>query len=262
MKTGFIQNSNYARFLQAVKAVESRGALESGLMLVSGQPGLGKSKAVERWASDNGALYLRAVTDMKHKFFLEQLVAVAGIDLGAQRDAKGKLLVRAARTKNEIQARLTGQVALRQSPIVIDEVQHLLVNDAFLLEVVRDISDLTGATVIFVAGVADFGNQLKEHDQISSRIYREVDFRPWELQDIKIACKQLSEVPIEDALIERLCKDSKGVMRLVMNGISNIERIALANHKTIATAEDFAKQELVADWDGAVGAPVRPRRLK
>lgn len=262
MKTGFIQNGNYARFLQAVKAVESRGALESSLLMVTGNPGIGKSKSVERWASDHDALYLRAVTDMKHKFFLEQLVAIAGIDLAAQRDGKGKVSVRAARTKNEIQARLTGQIAMRQCPIVIDEIQHLLVNDAYLLEVVRDIADLTGVTVIFVAGVADLGRQLKDYPQISSRIYKEVEFTQWAFQDIKLACKQLAEVDIEDALIERLSNDSKGIMRLVMNGISNIERIAIANHKTIATFDDFAGKELVTDWDGTTNAPVRPRRNK
>jgi hypothetical protein len=262
MKTGFIQNGNYARFLQAVKAVESRGAMECGLMLVSGEPGLGKSKAVERWASDSGALYLRANKDMKHKFFLEQLVAISNVDLGTQYDSKGKVSVRAARTKNEIQARLTGQIALRQCPIVLDEFQHLLVNEAYLLEVVRDISDVTGVTVILVAGEEDVRHELKKYKQISSRIFKEVEFTPWVLQDIKLACKQLSEVPIEDALIERLTNDSKGLMRLVMNGISNIERIARANHKTVATLEDFAGKELVEDWDGTANAPVRPRRTK
>lgn len=260
MKTGFVQNSNYARFLQAVKAVESRGANECSLLLVSGNPGVGKSKAVDRWAADNGALYLRATSNMTHKFFLEQLVKIANTDLSAEKDSKGKIIVPAARTKNEIQARLIAQIGERQCPIVIDEVQHLLVKDAFLLEVLRDISDITGTTVVLVAGVADFGLQLRDHTQISSRIFQEVAFTSWEFKDVKLACKQLLELPIDDDLIERLTKDSKGLMRLIMNGISNIERIAAANHQLSATLNNFEGTNLVIDWDGA--APVRLLRRK
>lgn len=260
MKTGFIQNSNYTRFLQAVKAVESRGDKQSGLLLISGDPGVGKSTVIERWSSDNDALYLRAISNMKHKYILEQFIELAKVDLSAVLDEKGRVKERASRTINDMQKKLTSHIARKQSPIVIDEVQHLLVNDALVLEVIRDISDLTGVTVIFVAGVANFGYQLKAYPQISSRIYQEVAFSPWDVKDISMACKQMSEVPIEDALVQRLKDDSKGVMRLVMNGISNIERVAKANHQAVATSDFFKGKELVNDWDGNANASVRARR--
>jgi hypothetical protein len=260
MKTGFIQNTNYARLLQAVKAVEQRGAKESSLLLVSGAPALGKSRAVERFSADNGALFLRATKNVKYDFFLRQLAEIAKVDLGATFDAKGKTVIKAATSKDVIKDRLTKKILIDQKPIVLDEVQHLLDNKAALLEVIRDISDRTQVLVILVAGEADFPYQLRKHPQISSRIYQEVEFQPWPYQDIKIACKQLCEVTIEDALIQRLTDESSGLMRLVMNGISNIERIAKANNKSIATLSDFAEQELVSDWDNVTQAAVRRRR--
>lgn len=247
MKTGFVQNSNYARFLQAVKAVEQRGSKESGILLVSGEPGLGKSKAVDRWAADNNALYLRATEGMKHGFLLHSLAAVLGVDFYNEVDTKGKA-IKAPRNNAELQARLTGVIGRHQKAIVIDEAQKLLGHSATLLEVLRDISDLTEVTVVLVAGVADFGRQIKKHPQISSRIFKEVPFEPWTEQDVQLVCKQLAEVAIDDALAAKLTADSKGVMRLVMNGISTLERLTKANGMTSASLDDFKSIELCADW--------------
>jgi DNA transposition AAA+ family ATPase len=247
MKSGFVQNSNYARFLQAVKAVEQRGSKESGILLVSGEPGLGKSRAVDRWAADNNALYLRATEGMRHGFLLNALAAVLGVDFNNELDGRGKS-VKAPRNNAELQARLTGLIGRHQKAIVIDEAQKLLGQSATLLEVLRDISDLTEVTVVLVAGVADFGRQIKKHTQISSRIFKEIPFEPWTVQDVQLACKQLSEVEIEDALAAKLTADSKGVMRLVMNGISTLERLSTANGMKKALLEDFSSIELCADW--------------
>lgn len=60
MKKAFVQNSNYVRFVEAVKAVEQRGAREASILLVTGPAGLGKSETVDRFAMDTNAIYLRA----------------------------------------------------------------------------------------------------------------------------------------------------------------------------------------------------------
>jgi len=249
VKKGFVQNGNYARFLQAVNATEQRGSMESGLILVSGEPGLGKSKAVDRWAADNHALYFRAVENMGHDFFLRSLCAVAGINLLPHQDEHGNK-VRAPRNKNETQKRLTEHVIRKQCPIVIDEAQKLMGHDARLLEVMRDISDSAEIIVVLVAGVANFGSQIKAYPQISRRIFMEVPFEHWKLQDVKLVCKQLLEITAEDALLERITIESKGLMRLVMNGLSTLERIAKANGVQHACMADFEGQELITDWDG------------
>lgn len=253
MKKGFVQNSNYVRFLQAVKAVEQRGARESGILLVSGEPGLGKSRAVDKWAVDNKAVYFRAVENMKHGFLLKSLSLAMGIDFD-ERDGRGKRLYPAGATNAELQARLTGLIGQHQRPIVIDEAQKLLGSSTTLLEVIRDISDLTEVMVVYVAGVASFARDLAKHRQISSRIFREVPFDVQSEQDVALFCKQLAEIDIDRDLVAELHRQSGGVIRLVVNGINTIERIAKANGMKVATTDAFKGLELCANWE--------PRRVR
>ena len=80
MRQGFVKTENYARFTAGVKAVEERGAAEAGMMLVHGQPGLGKSHIVYRWAEDAGAIFLRANVDWTPKYFLVELAKALNLD--------------------------------------------------------------------------------------------------------------------------------------------------------------------------------------
>lgn len=63
MKTGFVQTANYRAFNNALKGLSQRGAEECQLVVVDGQPGLGKTTILSRWAAKNNCLYLRAKTE-------------------------------------------------------------------------------------------------------------------------------------------------------------------------------------------------------
>lgn len=80
MRQGFVKTENYARFIAGVKAVEERGAAEAGMMLVHGQPGLGKSHIVYRWAEEAGAVFLRANVDWTPKYCLIELSKALNLD--------------------------------------------------------------------------------------------------------------------------------------------------------------------------------------
>ena len=60
MKNAFVETGNVKRFQTALTALERRGAAEACLMVVDGLPGLGKTTALYRWATQTGAIYVRA----------------------------------------------------------------------------------------------------------------------------------------------------------------------------------------------------------
>ena len=60
MKNEFVKTKNVKHFLTGIANLSTRGAQEACLMIVDGQPGLGKTSTVNWWAVRNECIYLRA----------------------------------------------------------------------------------------------------------------------------------------------------------------------------------------------------------
>lgn len=233
MKKGFVQNSNYARFLQTVKATEQRGAREASMMLVTGPAGLGKSATVDRWAVDSSALYLRGKETWTKRALLIELADLLRIPSNA--------------TNHALQAKIIGAVGVRQTPIIIDEAEHTVRSSAAILECIRDISDLTETLVVLV-GMESIESMIARYPQISGRIAAVARFEALTVQDVQMACKSLAEVSIDADLVKELHRQSGGKMRLVMNGIATIERLAKTNSLPAATFAAMGAEELCIEW--------------
>ena len=59
MKTKFVKTSNVLRFDTAMSALKKRGAAEACLVVVDGEPGLGKTSSLSRFALNHKAIYLQ-----------------------------------------------------------------------------------------------------------------------------------------------------------------------------------------------------------
>lgn len=233
MKKGFVQNSNYARFIATVRATEQRGAREASMMLVTGPAGLGKSATVDRWAVDSNALYLRGKETWTKRALLTELADMLRIPSNA--------------TNHVLQAKIIGTIGVTQRPIIIDEAEHTVRSSAAILECIRDISDLT-ETVVILVGMEHIEATIARYPQISGRIAAVARFELLTLQDVQQACKHLSEVSMDADLIKELYRQSGGKMRLIMNGIATIERLAKTNDYATATFNNLGKEELCIEW--------------
>lgn len=234
--------SNYERFRTGISAVESRGATEASMMLVTGEAGYGKSQTVDHWAVQTGAAYLRAKVEWTPHYFMADLAETLKID-GRGR-AKG------------IFSRIAGVLGAQQIPLVIDEVEHCMTNGAKVLEAVRDLSDFTEVMIILV-GMEQVQTKIARHAQISSRVAKVVEFKPATIEDVTEFCKQLAEVEILPDLIGEIHRQSAGRVREVLNAIATIERTAKRNGSTQVKLTDMAGQILVHDWQSR-----RPRVIR
>ncbi|NDP58034.1 MAG: ATP-binding protein [Oxalobacteraceae bacterium] len=236
MKTGFVQNRNYESFMQAVHAVEKRGAREAGMLLVTGEPGIGKSKVIEKYVSESGALFVRAVSVGSKRGLMMSLAAK-----DTRMSQKG--------TSQEIQKSIIGYIAANNVSIVIDECQHLLRNEsAAMLEAVRDISDMAECMVILTAGEIGVEHKIAKYNQIASRINKHVQFKPLTMEDSSFAIKQLSEVAFDDALMAAIHIQSGGKMRLIKNAIAGLEAFGKANARSIVTLADIGNKIICEEW--------------
>jgi hypothetical protein len=234
VKKVFVKNiSNYERFRTGISAVETRGAAEASLMLVTAPAGYGKSQTVDQWAVASGAAYLRAKVEWTPRYFMTELAETLKID------SRGRA--------KDIFGRIAGVLGSQQIPLVIDEVEHCLRDNAQVLEAIRDLSDLTEVIVILV-GMDQVQAKIARHAQISSRIAKVVEFFPATLEDVAEFCKQLSEVSIASDLVAEIHKQSSGRVREIMNAIATVEQTAKRNGNSAASLNDMAGQVLTHDW--------------
>lgn len=235
MKKGFVQTENFKRLKEAEKLVARRGAREAGLVIVRGVYGIGKSELTERWAVDSGYVFVRAKETWTKRALLDELADKMGLAKHGR--------------NQEVQARIIGKIAVDMVPIIVDEADFLVRSTASLLEVLRDITDLTG-TMCFLVGMEHFPHKVARYEHIASRVAKVVEFETLSLADVKATITVKAEVKIDEGLVAEIHRQSKGRMRLVLNAIANIEQWAGANSWASVSTAQVAGKQLCTEFDG------------
>lgn len=243
MKKGFVLTENFRRLHEALSAVDKRGPREAGLVVVQSAYGVGKSTLLARLAADNQVIFVRCKETWTKRSLLDELCEVMGLD------KRGR--------NSEVQGRIIGKLAVSMLPLCFDEADHLIRSTASLLEVVRDITDMTECACLLVGMSQSTGSRrlgfldsLSTYPHIASRVNRVVELQPLSLADVQAACARLSEVDIEPNLVAQIHVESQGRMRLVLGAISNIEQLAAANGWKKVGAEHVKGKSLVVEFKG------------
>lgn len=234
MYNKFVRTSNVLKFLAGFEALETRGAAESCFMLISGKAGYGKTGTTRWWANQPkiNAIYIQAAAGITPHWILAEIVR----ELGEIPD----------RRREYCFGQALRQVALARRPIVIDEAEFCL-NDPEVLESVRGISDLTEVPIVLV-GYDKIKAKLTPYEQLSSRISAVVDFKPLEIADVRTCCTDLAEIVINDDLACEIHRQSVGRLRLIKEGIANVERHASRNKLKEISLGDMRGQVIINDW--------------
>lgn len=237
MKKGFVKTENFRRLAEAQKRVERRGAREACLVLIKGKYGIGKSELTERWATDSGWIFVRAKATWTKRAMLDELADLMGVSKTGR--------------NQEVQARIIGRLAVDSNvSLIIDEADFLVGSTATLLEVIRDITDLTG-TMCFLVGMENFAIKVARFGHIASRVaYPIVELQALSLADVKATVTAKAEVAIADDVLPILLEQSGGRMRLILGAIANLESWAHANGWTKVSADLIKGRPLCVEFTG------------
>lgn len=244
MKDHFVKTSNYRAFEAGVNKALARGALESTNVLVFGPPGTGKTEILHYWATQNDAIMLRANEGWTPRQFMVELAKKIGIDAGGGSAA--------------LFERLLGYLAQQQTPLVIDEVNFCLADNAAVMEKIRDFSDRTETLVIY-AGDERVIPKIGRHAQIASRFAAVVEFKMATPEDVAMLCAELAEVVIEPDLVVEIHARSGGRVRSVIDAIAVAERVGKKAGGRVGVKE-LVGMELLFDWQTRRGQVVRAGR--
>ncbi len=252
MKPVFIPKvSNVMAWLGAFNALKNRGASESCLMLVDGEPGLGKTGTAVWWGVQNQAIHVRAKQGWTHSWCLRDIYAAATGRPSQTRDtAKLFEAVVAALTARQAQAARVGHAT---TVLLIDEADHAVAAGRDVVEGIRDITDHLEIPTVLV-GMDRIRKRLDRYPQVASRISQKVEFKPLTVDDVRAVIAGISEVEVKDDLIAYTHRASGGYIRELKEAVAAIERFGLRQAGTAVGVEAMRGQVLLHSRE--TGAPV------
>lgn len=240
MKKEFVRTENHRRFETAVKLREQRGAAESGLIVVHGRAGEGKTRTLHNWASARRAVMVTGYPGITPRRVMLDIAERLHIS-----------------PRGQWEKAVEEAIAAEELPLVVDESGFALAEGAATIERLRTITDKSGTLLVLALMQPDMA-RLRRHDQITSRATL-CEFLPSGVEDVEAACAQLSELQISAELARRIHSESEGRMRLVVNAIQMVEHMATAGHKTTMGLEDIQGMRLCQDFPSVTAAARRGR---
>lgn len=202
--------------------LQQRGEDQSGMALVYGDPGLGKTKTMLWLAPQIGAVYVRAIKLMSGRWLLETIASELG-------------LAPQYRTP-DLWRQCVEEQLNRPRTIIIDECDYLSY-DARVLETLRDLHDVTGAPMVFI-GMDAADRKLKRFRHLYDRFVEVVRFHALTRDDLSVIATQLCEVKLTDDGIDFIHNDTAR-FRQVVKWLYKAEAIARANNLKEVTAADL-----------------------
>lgn len=208
----FVKTNNVKRFITMMNNLQNRADGVPGMGLVYGEPGLGKTQAINWWAFKNNAILVRCTQLMTARWLLNEIMDEMGeVSCGRMADCF-KIIVRNLLTEPQV--------------IIIDEVDYLTI-DSRAIETLRDIHDKTNVPVVLV-GMSNAKSRIKRFRHLYDRISEIVQFKPFSKEDMKGIIQDLSEVEMTDCAIKTISSNVNR-FRQIVKIINKAEIFAEAN---------------------------------
>lgn len=233
MKHHFVKTSNYRTFMDGVAAVEGRGSPEACILLLTGEPGTGKSCTADNWCAQRDAIYLAGVPGMSLPFLRDYLADQTGV-VAPRKFAQHKALVEHLRNS--------------QQPLILDEAQHGLPNKAECIEYLRRVAEEANVILVLVCHTSERHRFSKERlAHIAHRVSAEPRFNTATQDDCRDYLAELCEVKVDAEVVRQVYKQSNGYYRLMANAGRTLEVIGQKLGKAELTAADVNDVTLCAD---------------
>lgn len=222
VKSPFVETRNVKNFSVMMYGLDLAEG-EGRFGIVYGQAGLGKSRTVQRWYANNAdSVYIRTqkVWESTYTGFLQALCRE--LDVKPVPHWKSKCFTDAAD-------------ALLQRPrtVFIDEIERL---PSGFLEVVRDITDITGCPVILI-GEEELFSYMRQNRRVWSRTFQQIEFRAIGAGDIMLYFKMALDIRPEPEIAARVHSLSGGNFRDVRRIVLNLAQICNAKKTREVTGE-------------------------
>lgn len=259
-----VKTKNIGLFNQAIDyALTRQIAHQSGIIVVYGNPGLGKTQCTMREAINNRWVWYSARKADTPKGFIQQLTHQLLMRYYPQQTpyisgSKSTLFNRCVDIINE------NTTSEHMPVILIDEVDNII-HEAHegIIGMLRDIADNTAA-VVGLVGMQELRVKLMK---LNAHYYKRVayfcEFKQLDRSDVSLLCRELSDVTIAADKVNDITQQSKGDARDVIKSIRSCEEIAHAytlREIDLATFNKLVRDKAVYDISSRKSSiPVYPK---
>ena len=209
MKNEFITTKNVKKFVALMSELQNLPPNIPKMTLVYGEPGLGKSETVAKWAFKNPCV--RAKQGMTTRWLLAEIANELELEACWHIDD----------TFNEIKKAL----ANKSFTIIIDEVDYLIEKKS--IETLRDLHDTTKCPLVLV-GMGLIDKKLSRYPHLYDRLYKKLKFEQFNSDDIKEIVEKLTNFEFSECALEYLSRQTNQFRELVKL-IYNVEKLAKTN---------------------------------
>ena len=213
MKNLFVITKSVKKFHQAIDHINHKLKGIERMVLVTGEPGLGKTDAAIHYCAQNGAVMIRTLELMTGPWILRKIVFELGAAPAYRADKNFDLIDQLLKSKPRT--------------IIFDEVDRFA-HKPEILESLRDIHDIFHCPMVFI------GEEMADKKLMSNRrLYRRfvdiVRFEKLDLEGVKYFLNEVSDVKYQDDAIERIAADSDGKISEIIAMIHRAEAVARTN---------------------------------
>ena len=154
MNKSFIRTDNYNRVSAAVDALVNRAPSLPGLGLIYGTAGYGKTAVVDHYYGAGETLYIRCMETWRPRRLMEEMCQIMRL---------GQPLYRLDKLCDQV---IAGFKRWRK-PLFIDEGDYLFRQGGGMLDIIRDIHDMTQVPIILI-GMEAIHGKLQKYGQFFS----------------------------------------------------------------------------------------------
>jgi hypothetical protein len=229
MRHEIVMTRNVQRFTTALRDLEQRPPGVEGMGLLWGRPGEGKSTAIAHLVTKHRGVHLRANRTWTMTAMLQALMRELGLPVMSRRTPMLELGVQ--------------RLAEEPRPLFVDEADYLTGDKGQMLDVLRDLYDLSGVPVILI-GMQDFAHRLTMMGggRFRRRISQWVEFDGLRIEDTRLVAETLSEVRLTDDLVGALHERCDGNIGKIVIGLSRIEAAARRRGMGEVTLRDWGNE--------------------
>lgn len=212
MKKTFIKTKNVKQLVAMMDELQKLPSNIPKLALIYGEHGLGKTQAIIWWATKNAAVYVRANNEMTQAGLLREIVEELGERPFYITQENFNLIVK----------------ILKQYPktIIVDEVDYL-VGNRNVIEILRDIQDLTGSPIV-LSGMGAMDKKIARFKHFEDRLYKKLKFEHFNQSDISEILEEITDLSFNESAIQYLTSRTNQFRQLV-KVINKIEKLSETN---------------------------------
>jgi DNA transposition AAA+ family ATPase len=225
MKNQFVMTGNVRKFESGIEHINHKLKGVERMLLVTGEPGLGKTEASIHHAAINGAVMIRTLQLMTGPWLLREVVK----ELGAAPE----------RRIADVFDQIIDLQKTKPRTIIFDEVDRFA-EKTEILETIRDIHDVCHCPIVFV-GEEMADKKLMRYRRLYRRFVEIIRFDKLDRDGVKQFIEEISEVKFDPKALDRAASETNGKISEIITLVHKAEGHGKRRGQSIVGVEELWK---------------------